>query len=604
VKICPECRNQFGDEHEFCPRHGVKLLLMAPGQTPASIITASSSPASMQTVMAYPGYVPPENYDRLIGQLIDGRYIIDTKLGEGGMGVVFRAHHTVIERTVAIKILKKEVARDKAVVQRFVQEAKAASRIGHAAIVDVIDFGSLPDGSAYSVMEFIDGVTLNKVIKAGPMRATRALPVAGQIARALAAAHEKGIVHRDLKPENVFLYEKGGRQDLVKIVDFGIAKFAPVGNVDGPTRITRGGAVFGTPEYMAPEQAAGRSDNDHRVDIYALGTVMYEMLVGRVPHKGETIVATLAQQMLDPIELPRRMNPRADVTDALEAVIMTALAKDRDKRYPTMGDLWVALETAAMGMGVALEPFGGQLPLRGSDRYGPVTGPPGPPTSPTGPERRPGMWAPTVPDASAAMAAGAAIGRHARRGRRRVIAALLGLAGLAGITLAIALAMRRVGPEQAGETPDAAAGVVAAAHADAGGAVAVARPDAAPVVATTGTPDAGPTIVASGTPDAAPEVLVVVRHPEHDVRVSTDPRGAALYIGEVNYGLDGSVFRRAEGTRMDIRCRFPDNDLWDNGRVSVIFDGRSREVKCVLHKRPRCLKELKNPFASNCPADD
>src|SRR5262249_25127489 len=174
------------------------------------------------------------------------------------------------------------------VVQRFVQEAKAASRIGHASIVDVIDFGSLPDGSAYSVMEYIDGVTLNKVIRAGPMPAARALPIAGQIARALAAAHEKGIVHRDLKPANVFLFEKGGRHDLVKIVDFGIAKFAPVGNVDGPTRITRGGAVFGTPEYMAPEQAAGRSDNDQRVDIYALGTVMYEMLVGRGPPKGAT----------------------------------------------------------------------------------------------------------------------------------------------------------------------------------------------------------------------------------------------------------------------------------------------------------------------------
>src|SRR5262249_19680715 len=243
------------------------------------------------------------------------------------------------------------------VVQRFVQEAKAASRIGHASIVDVIDFGSLPDGSAYSVMEYIDGVTLNKVIRAGPMPAARALPIARQIARALAAASEKGIVHRDLKPENVFLFEKGGRHDLVKIVDFGIAKFAPVGNVDGPTRITRGGAVFGTPEYMAPEQAAGRSDNDQRVDIYALGTVMYELLVGRVPHKGETVVATLAQQMLDPIEPPRRMNPHAQVTDALEGVIMTALAKDRDKRYPTMGDLWVALEAAATGMGLALEPY-------------------------------------------------------------------------------------------------------------------------------------------------------------------------------------------------------------------------------------------------------
>ncbi len=178
---------------------------------------------------------PPENYERLIGTIIDGRYYLEQKLGEGGMGVVFRAHHTVIEKAVAVKILKRDVARDRGVVQRFVQEAKAASRIGHPGIVDVTDFGTLPDGSAYSVMEYIAGETLARVLKQGPMRAARALPVAAQIARALAAAHEKGIVHRDLKPENIFLVQKEERRDFVKIVDFGIAKFAPIGQLE-PTR--------------------------------------------------------------------------------------------------------------------------------------------------------------------------------------------------------------------------------------------------------------------------------------------------------------------------------------------------------------------------------
>src|SRR5262249_42048682 len=157
---------------------------------PGTIPLTPESPADMVTVMAAPAY-QPENYDRLIGQVLDGRYYLERKLGEGGMGVVFKAHHTVIEKTVGVKILKKEVARDQAVVQRFVQEARAASRIGHGSIVEVTDFGRLPDGSAYSVMEYIEGQTLNLVMKEGPMSMQRALPIIGQIARALAAAHDK-----------------------------------------------------------------------------------------------------------------------------------------------------------------------------------------------------------------------------------------------------------------------------------------------------------------------------------------------------------------------------------------------------------------------------
>src|SRR4029077_13792787 len=151
-----------------------------------------------------------------------------------------------------------------------------------------------------------------------------------QIARALGAAHDKGIVHRDLKPENVFLLDRDGRPDFVKIVDFGIAKVTPAGGAAaGEPRLTCAGSVFGTPEYMAPEQAAGKSDTDRRVDIYALGVILYEMICGRVPHRGDSMVRTLAMQMLDPIDPPSRVRPDLQITPEAGAGVMQPLAHKR-----------------------------------------------------------------------------------------------------------------------------------------------------------------------------------------------------------------------------------------------------------------------------------
>ncbi|MBL0215648.1 MAG: serine/threonine protein kinase [Myxococcales bacterium] len=220
--------------------------------------SVSASDSDVDALEAY--RVPRENeYDKLVGQTLDGRYYVEKKIGEGGMGVVFSARHAVIERPLAIKVLKREVMRDTATIRRFVQEAKAASRIGHPNIVDVTDFGTTPDGMTYSVMEFVDGQTLGTAIRnSAPFPPLRAIKIAAQIARARGAAHNKGITHRDLKPENVFLLDRDGRTDFVKIVDFGIAKVAPVPGSAAEPRLTRAGSVFGTPEYMAPEQAAGR----------------------------------------------------------------------------------------------------------------------------------------------------------------------------------------------------------------------------------------------------------------------------------------------------------------------------------------------------------
>src|SRR5688572_21298790 len=332
-----------------------RLAVVEPTPPPMRALSASENPAAaLELVRAARG---KNEYDKLVGETLDGRYFIEKKIGEGGMGVVFSARHAVIERPLAIKVLKREVMRDTATIKRFVKEAQAASRIGHPNIVDVTDFGTTPDGMTFSVMEYVDGQTLGSAIRNGaPFAMQRAIRITVQIARALGAAHDKGIVHRDLKPENVFLIDRDNRPDFVKIVDFGIAKVAPAPNSPNANepRLTRAGSVFGTPEYMAAEQAAGRRDNDGRVDIYALGVVRNGMLTGRVPLRGETMVRTLAMQMLDPIDPPRKARPDLDISVELEKVVMRAIAKKRDARFPTMTDLINALEKLQTPVGLSV----------------------------------------------------------------------------------------------------------------------------------------------------------------------------------------------------------------------------------------------------------
>ena len=382
---CPQCGKQFDEDRGFCPFDGARLDGDLSGYTKESaapdfeapgygyteslpgheIITATASTKPRKVIEVVSALNAPSvtaaleqlgpiesEYDKLLGTVLDGRYEIQRKLGEGGMGVVFLAKHIVIEKMVAVKVLKREVARDQSVVKRFVQEAKAASRIGHPNIVDVTDFGTTADGMTYSVMEYVEGDTLSQVVKGeAPLSPSRALPIVAQLAKALSSAHEKGIVHRDLKPDNVFVIARDGRRDFVKIVDFGIAKIIPIeGRNENAPRLTHAGSVFGTAEYMAPEQAAGRSDTDHRVDIYSLGVMLYEMLLGEVPHKGDTMVRTLAMQMLDEIPHPRQIRPDIDLGEDLEQVLLKALAKKRAERFQSMYELLVHLERVSDGV--------------------------------------------------------------------------------------------------------------------------------------------------------------------------------------------------------------------------------------------------------------
>jgi serine/threonine protein kinase len=278
----------------------------------------------------------------LLGRTIDQRYRVESLLGEGGMGLVYRVTHAHLNKPLAMKVLRRENTRDPEVLARFRREAESASAIGNQHIVDINDFGVLDDGSTYFVMECLEGVDLIDAMDvARRMPEERAIHIAMQVCRALDAAHDAGIVHRDLKPENVFLTRRNGTEDFVKILDFGIAKVA-----NGPKRLTRAGEVLGTPHYMSPEQCEG-DDVDHRTDIYALGVLLYEMVTGDVPHDADTMMGILTKQMYEDPVRPKVRVPQ--VSDQLERLIMRCLEKKREHRYQSMHEIEVDLQRVCGG---------------------------------------------------------------------------------------------------------------------------------------------------------------------------------------------------------------------------------------------------------------
>lgn len=288
---------------------------------------------------------PPSKVDPLVGYTIDNRYKVESVLGEGGMGVVYRCRHKIIDKKVAMKVLRADMARDKEATERFLMEAKAASAIGDDHIIDISDFGLLPDGSTYFVMEYLDGTPLSTISGGQPVPVPRILKIAHQLAEGLAAAHEAGIVHRDLKPDNIFLIPRGGDKDFVKILDFGIAK-VPTSSVG----LTRAGSVFGTPHYMSPEQAAGAAV-DHRGDIYSFGVILYELSCGKVPFDADNFMGILTQHMYKaPVPIRALVPPPQDIPPGLDAIVLKCLSKRPEQRYGSMRELMADIDKLRDGL--------------------------------------------------------------------------------------------------------------------------------------------------------------------------------------------------------------------------------------------------------------
>lgn len=321
-------------------RTGARTQLFdGPFSAPAPSITNEVAETSAEVaVLAAPIEPAPSSRalsasaDRLIGLDIDDRYVLEEFLGEGGMGIVLRGRHKVIGKRVAVKVLRADLAGDAELTERFLTEAKAASSVGHPNIVEIFDYGKLADGSAYFVMEYLEGQSLATVLGDTPvLPMKRVYHIGRQVAEALQAAHDAGVVHRDMKPENVMLIRREGLEDHVKILDFGIAKIATATN-----RLTRAGSVFGTPQYMSPEQANGDSV-DHRTDIYALGCMLFEMAMGRVPFNADNVMAILSMQMFQ--APPRMSDGPHPIPEAFENLIHRALAKKIDERYQSLREV-------------------------------------------------------------------------------------------------------------------------------------------------------------------------------------------------------------------------------------------------------------------------
>lgn len=317
MKKCPKCGREFEDANTLCPSDG--------------------------TVLERPD-------DALIGQTLADKYRIEELINEGGMGAVYRGTHILMDKTVAVKVLHPALAADDKIVARFSREARAASRISHPHALSVTDFGEDKSvfgddrkGIVFLVMEYLKGETLKEVIHSeGPLPLPRVVEIIRQVCGALEAAHHEGVVHRDLKSDNIMLVDIGGG-DWAKVLDFGIAKITE--KVGQDTALTAPNLIIGTPQYMSPEQCSQAANIDSRSDIYSLGVILYEMLVGHVPFTGESPTAIMMKHLQEPP--PSVLEERRDLPVVVGRVVARAMAKRPEDRFQTVSELAEELSAAA-----------------------------------------------------------------------------------------------------------------------------------------------------------------------------------------------------------------------------------------------------------------
>ncbi len=487
MATCPICRTHYPNDASTCDRDGERLL---PDE-------------------AFTGVDP----DLAEGQMV-GEYRVESKLGEGGFGSVYRAVHPLIGKTAAVKVLNRQYSSSPQMVSRFIAEARAVNQIRHRNIIDIFSFGSLEDGRQYYVMELLEGMPCDRYIEQrGRLSPEDAIPILRGIARALDAAHATGIAHRDLKPENIFLVFDDDGGVFPKLLDFGIAKL--LGDAGMSSHKTRTGTPMGTPHYMSPEQCRGKNI-DHRTDIYSFGVLAHSMLTGQVPFDGDDVMDILFKQINE--KAPRMSSVRPDLPAALDAPVLQMLEKDPAARPASLTAAVDALAKAASEAGYAVQVSSGRNARSSGGGGGPTP---------------PGGAMPAAPRSTPAQVA---------LGQAKTIAHSEGKTVLAAEAPLSAPPRKR--------TTVIAAAAVVALLAAAGGVIAL-QPAAGPAGqgdSTTPDPTSPATAVATAMQRSA-DVVPAAPAPLAEVAivVKTTPPGAEVFSGTEKLGLAPGPFRLKRG---------------------------------------------------------
>lgn len=296
---------------------------------------------------------PRKSSDPLIGMVVGEKYEVIERIGTGAMGSIYKAEHKSLQKTVALKVLHKHLVSEESHVKRFHREARAASRLNHPNCITVLDFGQTKDGWSYIAMEYLPGRDLSRIsFEDGPMDPVRVVHIGAQVCDALDEAHAQGVIHRDMKPENVMVERLRSDPDFVKVLDFGIAKIRDIQGSEGSSFKTATGMVFGTPEYMSPEQIRG-DDLDGRSDLYSLGVVLYQLVSGNLPFTGDSVLEVATAHLTKPAIPLTEVRP--DVPRGLSIAISCLMEKKRDKRYANAAEAKYALQAAVSSVAVAPE---------------------------------------------------------------------------------------------------------------------------------------------------------------------------------------------------------------------------------------------------------
>lgn len=304
---CPSCSNSAPDGSRFCPFCGGKLVELV-----------------------------RKPQDPLVGKIIDNKYVVLERIGTGAMGSIYRAEHRSLSKQIALKVLHRHLLTEESHVKRFHREAKAASRLNHPNAIAMLDFGQTEDGLSYIAMEFLPGRDLCRILfEEGRMSEDRTVRIAAQILDALDEAHAAGVIHRDLKPENIMVEPLRSNPDFVKVLDFGIAKIRDFAGGENSSFKTATGMVFGTPEYMSPEQIRGE-ELDGRSDLYSLGILMYQMLTGELPFSGDSVLEVATAHLTQPpVPLAEKV---PGIAPGIAAVVARLMSKKRDDRFPNAAE--------------------------------------------------------------------------------------------------------------------------------------------------------------------------------------------------------------------------------------------------------------------------